>query len=83
MFFGQATLRGWRKSDFPAVGNIMSRGMKTGNCKTCPASILVCLERRLHELIQEDLGQIYGLEVDFGGPCTLSKECVWGPMEVS
>lgn len=31
-------------------------------------------------LMEEDVGQNDGLEVDFRGPCTLSKECVWGPL---
>lgn len=75
-------LGGWKKSDFPAVGNITSKGTERGNCKTCPASPWVRSERRLHELMQWDLGQAYGLEVDLGGPCSLSKECVWGPIEV-
>lgn len=59
----------------------MSKGMETGNCKTCTASTLVWPERRLHEAMQWDLGQNYGLQVDFGGPFTLSKECLWGPPE--
>lgn len=78
-FFDRLWLGGWRTNDFAAAGNIMSKGMETGNCKTCPASTLVWLKRRSHELMQWDLDQNYGLRVDSGGLCTLSKECFWRP----
>ena len=67
-------LGGWRKSDFAAVGNIMSKGMETGNCKTCPASPWVLLGRRLHELMPWHVSQNYGLEVKRGETCTFPKE---------
>lgn len=77
-FFDRLWLGGWRTNDFAAAGSIMSKGMETGNCKTCPASALVWLKRRSQEQMQWDLGQNHGLRVDSGGLCTLSKECFWG-----
>lgn len=73
---GRGWEEGWKKSDFPAVENSTSKGMETGNCKTCPASALVRLEGRLHPAMQEGLGQNSGLQVTLGD-LALSRECVW------
>lgn len=64
-FFDRPRLGGrGRKSDFPAVGNSASKGLETGNCKTCPSA----LAGRLHQAMQWDLGQ------------DCPRRCLWGTL---
>lgn len=78
MFLDRSWLGGWKKSSFPAVGN-MSKGMETGNCKPCLARTVAWVERRSLGLMQQDSGQNYGLEGDLGDPAP-SPEGAFGDL---
>lgn len=80
MFLDRPWLGGWKKSSFPAVGNIMSKGVETGNCKPCSARTVAWVERRSPGLMWSDSGQNYGLEGDWGTLHSL-REGIWGPIE--